>query len=57
MLCGTDYSTERVSFQAGWQQVQVMQKIRDKKKPFMLWSKFMTDFHDELFSRFEILTS
>ena len=32
----------------------VFQRIRDKKRPFMLWSQFMTDLHDELFSRFKI---
>lgn len=56
LLCGENYSIKRVAKQANWQEHDVMQKIRDKKRPFMLWSAFMTNFHDQLFSRFETKT-
>jgi hypothetical protein len=55
-LCGEEYSVSRLVSQANWNKKEVVQNIRDRKRPFMLWSKFMTDFHDELFSRFETKT-
>jgi putative hydrolases of HD superfamily len=57
LICGEEWSSDRLVKQAGWQKDQVLQKIRDKKRPFMVWSEFMTDFHDERFSRFETRTN
>lgn len=56
LICGESYSVERVASQAQWERGGVIQRIRDKKRPFMLWSQFMTDLHDELFLRFKIKT-
>jgi HD domain len=56
-VVGENYTIERVSFQANWKREEVMQNIRDKKRPFMLWSSFMTNIHDELFSRYKIKTN
>jgi hypothetical protein len=56
-LSGEDYTIKRLSVQAGWDKTEVIQKIRDKKRPFMIWSEFMTGFHDELFSRFSTKTN
>jgi HD domain len=57
LICGGKYTSQRLANQAGWKKSEVIQKIRDKKRPFMLWSEFMTGFHDELFSRFETKTN
>jgi 5'-deoxynucleotidase YfbR-like HD superfamily hydrolase len=56
-LSGEEYTINRLSVQAGWDKSEVIQKIRDKKRLFMLWSEFMTGFHDELFSRFSTKTN
>lgn len=57
LICGEEYSIDRLVKQAGWSKTEVIQKIREKKDRFMVWSEFMTGIHDELFSRFETKTN
>lgn len=52
LLCGEEYTIRRLSAQASWKSEEVIRNIRARKRPYMEWSSFLTEFHDSLFSRF-----
>jgi len=51
LLTDKDVVAKRLSEQANWKIVEVNAKVQEKKRPYMLWSKFLTGFHDYLFER------
>jgi len=46
IICGRTFTETRLMAQAKWQREDVIDKIQAKKRPFMTWSTFMTEFHD-----------
>jgi putative hydrolases of HD superfamily len=49
LVCGREYTINRLVAQANWNPEDVIDKIRRYKRPFMLWSPFLTKLHDEIF--------
>ncbi len=52
-ICGEQYSIGRMVIQTGWTHENAIDNVRERKRPYMEWSSFLTGFHDELFNRFE----
>lgn len=55
-LCGEQYTIDRLALQAGWSREEVIDNVRAKKRPYMLWSPFLTAVHDEIFTQFGTCT-
>lgn len=52
VVAGLDYTAKRLHAQAGWPLWECAQRLQAYKRPYMTWSPFLTEFHDELMRRF-----
>jgi hypothetical protein len=52
-IYGEEGTIKRMVIQAGWEPDAAIKNMRAQKRPFMEWSPFLTEFHDELFNRYK----
>jgi len=51
MLTDSEIVNNRLSQQVEWSIDEVITKVQEKKRPYMIWSTFLTGFHDAIFER------
>jgi hypothetical protein len=51
LLTDSEIVNNRLSQQVNWSIDEVITKVQEKKRPYMVWSTFLISFHDTIFER------